>query len=552
MTSEIAPKSNVLLIGQGRYDLEAGALTAADGTPIHLRKQSADVLAALSSRAGEVVDREALVQAVWKDIATTDDSLIQCIGDIRRALGKDVIETYPKVGYRLVADVASVDPPTWRPRINLRLIAAAGALVLFASGLGLWFGSGSGSGSDGSGADSVAIVPPRIVPDKTLAVLPFVNLGGGEELQFFGDGLSEDLTTDLAKIPDLTVIAFASSGDFPQAEAGFREIADNLGVRYLVRGTVRHSNDRVRINVSLIDPFEGVNVWAERFDRVRQDPFDVQEDVTRAIVDALSLSLNANVVPSRVATDAYFMLLRGLEPLREGTVEGNRQAREYFEKALELEPNYARAHAYIAVAYGRDMMFDYAAVSPWQSVQRGLQAAIAAIRLDPDIPNAYFALAILNLAIGENDKALAAARHSIQLNRNFAEGYAILAEAAVYGGDLEEAREAIQHAKRLHPHHPARFNWIEAQVHLQLGNVENARVLLEVTVEEAPGFAAAFVLLAATYGELGEHERAKSVLAALRAQQPGFQVDQFVASEPFAFEDRRQRLDDLLQTATRH
>ncbi|WP_299731855.1 tetratricopeptide repeat protein [uncultured Tateyamaria sp.] len=530
-----------MLIGQGRYDLETGTLTAADGAPIHLRRQSVDVLAALASRTGEVVDREALIEAVWKDIATTDDSLIQCIGDIRRALGKEVIETYPKIGYRLVAVAASQDNPTKRPR--LRLIAAVGAFVLIASGLGLWLSSGTG----GIDTDSAAIVPPRIVPDKTLAVLPFVNLGGGEELQFFGDGLSEDLTTDLAKIPDLTVIAFASSGDFPQAEAGFREIADNLGVRYLVRGTVRHSGDRVRINVSLIDPFEGVNVWAERFDRVRQDPFDVQEDVTRAIVDALSLSLNANVVPSRVATDAYFMLLRGLEPLREGTIEGNSRAREYFENALELEPNYARAHAYIAVAYGRDMMFDYAAVSPRQSVQPGLQAAIAAIQLDPDIPNAYYALAILNLAIGENDKALAAARHSIQLNRNFAEGYAILAEAAVYGGDLEEAREAIQHAKRLHPHHPARFDWIEAHVHLQLGDAGNARVLLEATVEEAPGFAAAFVLLAAAYAELGEHERAKSVLAALRAQQPDFQVDQFVDSEPFASEDRRQRLDDALQ-----
>lgn len=547
MTSEIAPKSQILLIGQGRYDLETGALTAADGTPIHLRKQSADVLAVLSAQAGEVVEREVLVQAVWKDIATTDDSLIQCIGDIRRVLGKDVIETYPKIGYRLVAVPAPVDVPKGLPQTSLRLIAAVGVIVLFASGLGLLLSSGF----EGMNGDSEAIVPPRIVPDKTLAVLPFVNLGGGDELQFFGDGLSEDLTTDLAKIPDLTVIAFASSGDFPQAEAGFGEIADNLGVRYLVRGTVRHSNDRVRINVSLIDPFEGVNVWAERFDRVRQDPFDVQEDVTRAIVDALSLSLNANVVPSRVATDAYFMLLRGLEPLRENTIEGNRQARAYFEKALELEPNYARAHAYIAVAHGRDMLLNFTAPSERQSVQPGLQAAITAIQLDPDIPNAYFALAILNLAIRENEKALAAARHSIQLNRNFAEGYAVLAEAALYGGDLEEAREAIQHAKRLHPHHPARFDWIEAHVQFQLGDAETARALLEKIVEEAPGFAAAFVLLTATYAELGEHERAKSVLAALRAQRPEFQVEQFVTSAPFASEDRRQRLGAALLRVSR-
>ncbi len=126
-----------------------------------------------------------------------------------------------------------------------------------------------------------------------------------------------------------------------------------------------------------------------------------------------------------------------------------------------------------------------------------------------------------------------------------------MAEASVYGGDLEEALESIQHAKRLHPHHPARFDWIEAHVRLQLGDADNARALLEKTVEEAPGFAAAFVLLAAAYAELGEHQRAKSVLAALRAQQPGFRVGEFVASAPFASEGRRQRLDDALQLAHR-
>ncbi|MDH5528424.1 MAG: tetratricopeptide repeat protein [Paracoccaceae bacterium] len=547
MNSDIVPKSRYLLIGQGQYDRESGALTGTDGSLIRLRKQSADVLAELALHANEVVSREALFDSVWKDIATTEDSLVQCIGDIRRALGKEVIVTFPKVGYRLVASFVDVTPIelTTAPRHRKHLSRVVGVVVLLGGVLGFWISISL----RGFVEDHAAIIPPRIVPDKTLAVLPFVNLGGGEELQFFGDGLSEDLTTDLAKVPDLTVIAYASSGDFQEAEAGFKEIANDLGVRYLVRGTVRHSNERVRINVSLIDPYQGVNVWAERFDRVRQDPFDVQEDVTRAIVDALSLSLEAKIAPSRVATDAYFMLLRGLEPLREGTISGNQRARDFFEKALELEPNYARAHAYIAVAYGRDRMLDYAAVSGPQTVQMGLEAAITAIQLDPDIPNAYFALAILNLAIGEHDKALAAARHSIQLNRNFADGYAVLAEAAVYGGNLNEALEAIQHAKRLHPHYPARFDWIEAHIHFQLGKPEAALSLLETTIEASPEFVAAFVMLAAAYEELGDQDRARKVLAALRALQPDFQFDQFLALEPFAFEDRRNRLADALNAA---
>ncbi|NNL36572.1 MAG: hypothetical protein HKP35_12195 [Silicimonas sp.] len=541
MNAEIGPKSESLSIGRGQYDPETGSLTDEDGQPIHLRRQSAEVLAVLAASPGEIVGREPIIETVWKDVATTDDSLIQCISDIRRALGKEVVETYPKVGYRLAA--TRTEDQASRQVRNRPIVAIAAAVVLVvAISIGLWH---SGNRSNSPATDT-AVVPPRIVSDKTLAVLPFVNLGGGEALQYFGDGLSEDLTTDLAKIADLTVISFASSGDFPEAEAGFRDIANNLGVRYLVRGTVRHSGERVRINVSLIDPVEGTNVWAERFDRVRQDPFDIQEDVTRAIVDALSLTLEAEDAPNRVAPDAYFMLLRGLEPLRENTVAGNALARHYFQSALALDPDYARAHAYIAVSHGRDTMFDYTGDPGGSSIQRGLEAAITAIQLDPNLPNAYFALAVLNLAIGEHDKALSAARHSIRLNRNFADGYAILAEVGVYGGDLDEALEAIQHAKRLHPHHPASYHWIEGHIRFPLSDAKLARPILEQTIESAPGFIPAAVTLAAVYADLGDQERGRSVLSAVSTLKQGFTLDDFLEKAPYALEDRSNRLADAL------
>lgn len=541
MKPEIGPKSQILWIGQFRYDLASGSLTGADGKPVRLRRQSSEVLAVLAANPGEVVSREQLIEAVWKGVATTDDSLIQCVADIRRALGKEVIETFPKIGYRLVA-TGTQSTVRASPRMRAPPKISAAAVALLVAGAGFWqFGMPTDQG-----VDDTSIAPPRIVPEKTLAVLPFVNLGGGEELQFFGDGLSEDLTTDLAKISDLTVISFASSDDFVEAEAGFEDIANDLGVRYLVRGTVRHSEERVRINVSLIDPYEGVNVWAERFDRIRDDPFEIQEDVTSAIVDALSLTLEAEDKPSRVAPDAYFMLLRGLEPLRENTVAGNRRAREHFEQALQLDPDYARAHAYLAVAHGRDTMFEYSGDPGRSSVQKGLEAAIKAIQLDPDLPNAYFALAILNLAIGEHDKALAAARHSIRLNRNFADGYAVLAEAGVYGGELGEALDAIRHAKRLHPHHPASYHWIEGHIQFQLRNAKEARPLLEQTIEMTPGFVPAFVTLAAVYSKLGDHDRGRSVLAAAGALEPGFSVEGFLEVIPYASVDRLHRLTEAL------
>ncbi|UWR05670.1 winged helix-turn-helix domain-containing protein (plasmid) [Ruegeria conchae] len=542
MKPEIRPKSGILLIGHHRYDPASGALTEEDGTPVQLRRQSSNVLAVLAANPGEVVGREELIETVWRGVATTDDSLIQCIADIRRALGKDAVVTYPKIGYRLAVSVAEASARAETQARPSRFLAVVGATALLAAGVVAWqfWPQPDTIVSDPS------IVPPRIAPEKTLAVLPFVNLGGGDSLQFFGDGLSEDLTTDLAKISDLTVISYASSGDFAGAEAGFSDIAEDLGVRYLVRGTVRHSGERVRINVSLVDPYEGVNIWAERFDRVRQNPFDVQEDVARAIVDALSLTLEAEHAPTRVAPDAYFMLLRGLEPLRENTIDGNRRAREFFQQALELDPNYARAHAFFAVAHGRDTMFDYSGDPGRSSIQKGLEAAITAIQLDPELPYAYFALAILNLAIGEHDKALAAARHSIRLNRNFADGYAILAEAGVYGGDLSEALEAILYAKRLHPHHPPSYHWIEGHIRFQLGDAEGALPLLKQTIEMTPGFAPAFVTLAAVYSELGDQERSQSVLAAVLALEPGFSVDKFLELTPYGLDERLFRLTQAL------
>lgn len=541
MKPEIDPKSKVLSIGSYRYDVASGTLIGVDGSPVRLRRQSSDVLAVLATKPGEVVSRDEIIQAVWPDVATTDDSLIQCIADIRRVVGKDAVETFPKLGYRLVAhfDVAHEIIP--RPKRVWIVVAAAFATALIVGG-GYWQFWGTAEDHP----DELTIVPPRIVPEKTLAVLPFVNLGGGDALQYFGDGLSEDLTTDLAKISDLTVISYASSGDFPDAEMGFKDIAEDLSVRYLVRGTVRHAGDRVRINVSLIDPYEGTNLWAERFDRVRHDPFDIQEDVTRAIVDALSLKLEVEAVTSRVAPDAYFMLLQGLEPLRENSAAGNRRAREYFARALELDPNYARAHAYIAVSYGRDTLFRYSGDPGRSAIQKGLEAAITAIQIDPDIPNAYFALGVLNLAIGEHDQALASARHSIRLNRNFADGYAILAEAGVYGGDLDEALDAIQHAKRLHPHHPASYHWIEGHIHFQLGNAEAARPLLEQTVEQNPGFMPAFATLAAVYAALGDTARGQAVLAAARAINPAFSVEAYLGATPYASRERFARLADAL------
>ena len=383
-----------------------------------------------------------------------------------------------------------------------------------------------------------------------MAVRPFHNLGVDTELHFFSDGLSEDLTTDLSKVKGLTVISYASSFGYLNAESGFKTIARELGVRYLVRGTVRHNADRVRINVSLVDPLDGFNIWTDRYERPRSNPFDVQEEVTRQIVNALSLTLEEDKDElKQIDPGAYYMLLRGLEPLRELTASGSAEARVFFERALAIDPQYARAHASIAVSYGRELILRYSDETSEASVKKGLKAAITATILDPNIPQAYFAVGLLNLVIKEYDNALAAVRHAIRLDGNYSDGYALLAEVALYGGDLNEALIAIKRAKLLHPHHPYSYDWSEGNILYQLGRFDDAQPFLEEAVDLSPQFYQGLITLAANYGQQGSIELASLALSKAQAIEPDRDVVNTFSQMPFRLKERRNALIGGLQKA---
>ena len=531
-------------LGTHIFDRTKGELRDLSGNVVHMRKQSTDVLATLSRHEGEVVSKDDIITAVWRGVATTDDSLVQCIADIRRTLGSEAVETFPKRGYRLRPNRLSQVPQIGVVRRTWYVAGVLGAIILTVV---LW------AFLRPALKEEMAIVPPVIIAERTLAVLPFANLSDDPELRFFSDGLSEDLTTELSKVVGLTVIANASSFNFRNAESGFKQIAEDLGVRFLVRGTVRHRSERVRINVSLVDPLDGFNIWSERFDSEIGGTFDVRDEVMRQIVQALSLKLTTDAkTGSRIEPDAYFMLLRGLEAQRRSAAGGNLEARAYFERALQLDPQYARAHASLALTYGRDTEFGIPSKVSTQSIEKGLEAAITAIQLDPDIPHAYFALGVLNLALREYDHALAAVRHAIVLNRNYSDGYALLAEAAVYGGDLEEALTAIQRAKRLHPRHPHTYHWIEGLILFQMGRFDEAQFFLEASVASDPGFFQGQITLAANFGQQGESKLAAEALAKARKINSALLLDPETEDTTYRFEDRHLRLAEGLRLAATH
>lgn len=530
--------TEIITFGPIHYHRNSGELKDVTGVDIHLRRQSVDVLSILVDNAGDIVSKDTLFDTVWAGIATTDDSLVQCISDIRRVLGREAIETFPKKGYRLNIPHQPDDAETDRHRPVWGFWLGIGASALIVLLLGQLYSSNRISTTTDS---------PDTNSQMSIAVLPFIDLSSEKNLENFSSGLGEDLTTDLSNVPGVNVIPYTSSFDYQNAESDFKEVASELGVRYLVRGTVRQNAEQFRINVALVDPFDGINLWTERYDRNNRNTFDVQEDVTQEIVNALSLKLDIDATDLQETNpDAHYMLLRGLDPLRNRTVTSNEEARVYFNRALAFDPDYPQAHANIAVTYGRDSLL---LKNNSEAIDRGLQSAVSAIQLNPKSPKAYLALGLLNLALREYDTALAAARHVIELNEYLADGYELLAEAALYGGDLNEALLSIRRAKLLHPHEPPSYHWIEGHILYHLERFEEAQDFLAHAVNVNPEFNQGVVTLAANYVQLGQIDSASSVLLKAKEINPQLDVLNTVSQIPFRAGDRLDTLKTDLEKA---
>ena len=541
MGSEIKTNSSeILRFGSIRYDTKTGELNSDGATQPTLRRQSSDVLSILAKNVGTMVDKETLIESVWSGVSTTDDSLVQCIVDIRRVLGREAIDTFPKKGYRLNAIAESTTNPE-REHTNNRpwWLAAFATIAFFAVAATYSF-------VPHRSAHNQSLAVPVDSQGKSLAVLPFTDLGSDPGTSYFSSGLGEDLTTDLSQIDGLTVISYASSLGYADMESGFRSIAEELGADYLVRGTVRQQGRQLRINVSLVNSDDGFNIWSKRYDRSADDPFDVQSEVTREVTQALALTLSTKPNQRSINTDARKMLLRGVERQREATPLAYEEARVYFNRALAFDPDYARAHASIAATYGRSAMLNSTAENKKGDIDNGLRSAVAAIQIDPELPLAYYSVGLLNLVLKDFEKALSAARHAIELDSNFADGYALLAELSFLGGDLNEALYSIRRAKLLHPHHPPSYTWIEGSILFQLNRFGDATKFLAEAVELSPSFNPALVTLAANHVNLGEIDKARSLLKKVKQEDESFSYQATVEQISFNLLQRKNALLDGL------
>ncbi len=539
------------------WSVDPSALRISNGTDtVKLEPKAMAVLEYLAARPGQVVSRQELEEAVWTGTVVGYDAISNAIIKLRKAFGDDaqhprIIETIPKAGYRLIAPVESSpsqdahierrdefqsvaedksvgggDETGWAESVPRGRLASAILLPLLLLGLVavLWLKPWS--------SDIEAAVPERMayaLPDKpSIAVLPFVNNSDDAEQEYFVDGITEDLITDLSKLPELFVVGRNSVFTYKGKAVKIGRVAEDLGVRYVLTGRVRRNSDEVRINTELIDAISGNYVWNERYDGVLDDVFEMQDGITGSIVDALALKLTnqdragTTVTETRVPR-AYEAFLRGWERYRLGTPDDLVKAIPFFEKALSLDPDYTRASSALASTYwnivsnGWKRHLDLRTTEIINIVIQNLANAMERpTPLTYQLASERAAVLFRKAAV-----ALAEAERAIALDANDPAGHLAMAAALIKDGRPGEAIESIRTAMRLDPLYPAIYLAVLGQAQFASGQYEKAAETFELAAERNPHNDWTAVYLAATYGQLGREAQATRALrraSELRAQ----------------------------------
>ncbi|WP_018238230.1 adenylate/guanylate cyclase domain-containing protein [Ensifer sp. BR816] len=401
------------------------------------------------------------------------------------------------------------------------------------------------------GGQERSVLPP--VPDKpSIAVLAFNNMSGDAEQEYFSDGISEDIITDLSKLSELHVIARNSSFIYKHATISVPDMAKALGVRYVLEGSVRKAGNRVRVTAQLIDSSSGGHVWASRFDRDLSDIFAVQDELTQEIVTALKLKLTASeqdrLIPRRaVDVKAYELFLRGRELSWAATRTGNIAGRDLLERVLAIDPGYAAACALIAFTHVNDYSNGFSS-DPEHSLRTGLDLAQRAVAMDEDEPTAHWALGVAYLWIRELDRAEAEVERGLALSPNSVEFLLLKAATQTFSGDPSGALETLDTSMQLDPHYPEITLQFLADARFSLGQYAQAIAAIEQRLARNPQSETAYALLASCYGHLGRLEESRQAWKRVLQINPGFSVERRRRILPFRNpEDFERRVEGLLK-----
>ncbi len=388
---------------------------------------------------------------------------------------------------------------------------------------------------------------------RALAVLPFVNMSGDVEQEYFADGITEDIITSLSKLSQLTVIARNSSFTYKGRAVRVQQVAQELGVRYVIEGSVRKASNRVRITAQLIECASGGHLWADHYDRELTDIFAIQDEVTADIVGVMALTLTTDeewrlVRKGTSNLEAYDCLLRAREQWWRLTREGTKNAETMLECAITLDPDFSTPYAWLSYVRVQEYINEWRSESE-ELLHQSRDLAEKAVALNQTDPDAHNALACAHLWLRQHDKAIVEYKRTIALDPNNTRAYVEIGWVLHYAGRSAEALEPITRGMRLDPQYPDAYLHILAQAYFHLDRFEEAAGLLKRRIIRKPDTDISRVLLAATYGYLGRVEEAKTQWADALAVNPNFSLEQRRRVLPYRDPADFERVVEGLQKA---
>jgi adenylate cyclase len=374
------------------------------------------------------------------------------------------------------------------------------------------------------------------LPDKpSIAILPFTNMSGDAEQEYFADGLTEDLITALARFRWFFVIDRNSSFTYKGRAATVRQVGRELGVGYVLEGSTRKSGDRVRVTVQLVEAETGRHVWAERYDRELVDLFVLQDEIVDRVVGAIepemlrTETLRARRKGSENLT-AWELTFRGIWHWSQFTKDDHRRARELFRKAIEIAPDVAEGHTWLGRISAAHVFYG-SSDNPAADLAEGWQAALKATRLAEADPYAHYAVGIVSIMMKRPAQAIEAAQRAIDLSPSFALGYLLLGMARLLMHRAAQAIDPLQRGLRLSPHDPQAFIWLQflSFAHFLSGETEEAVQRARDAAAKRPEWFSSHCVLACSLAELGRLDEAKQAVAEMERVLANGSLEDFLA-----------------------